>query len=151
MNKILEKWEKTRLLEGLSECRKKPVAQCLEAQLIANKIASNDKLTHSEQAWQRISIPLVRRIFAQTNNVFSFPENINILEHNCISHKFKSENFFSDLTYFAHWIEGEAEVCSSLEKSLLAEINNLFKDTQQQINFFGLMNNKKIIFMWYEV
>ena len=56
MNKI-ENWEKTRLLEGLGESFKEKIAGWLQQQLEFNRC-------HDDKQFLKLSIPLVRRVYA---------------------------------------------------------------------------------------
>lgn len=134
MNEVLEKWSTTRLLDGLDEHRKTPMAECLESQYILNIEENN--------VWKRVSLPLIRRIFSKTNNIFKFNEggDFKILQFKT---KFPSTQFGDNLA-------SDVDLCFMLEQSLTKEINDYFKETKKVIGFSGLKSTNGVIYMFYK-
>jgi len=138
MNEIQEKWEQTGLLLGLNESKAEEVANCLEAQRIYNETA-----VEMPDNLKRCSIPIIRRAFSQTQQVFTN----SFSEHNYNIHVFKTPwnpPEFSSLKSEANYV---AKIC----ESLVEELNTQFKDLpNSKINFGGInVRSDGKLFMHY--
>lgn len=134
-------WVETGILNGIDEGYKQSaMISCLNKQLDFNE-------EHEDPTFMRCSIPLVRRVFAESNHVFISESN---------------SEFCNYLFFKTPWnppvetgrnlscLESQSKYLADLSESLLQEINEAFKDLRTtEINFqgFGMSENK--IFMLY--
>lgn len=70
LENLVRKWEKTQLLEGLSESKKTTIACLLEneAYVLKNQLlteTSSTSTTSGFESWSNVALPLVRRVFAK--------------------------------------------------------------------------------------
>src|ERR1035437_7553600 len=142
MSDLLERWEQTGLLEGLSENTAIQCCNMLESQRLYNE-AFSDFLPAS---WLRTSIPVVRRIISQC----SYSDGQCIIEgglgitknwHEC---KTPVPSYF--LTKWMHedkssdevkkLLDEEAELTATLSKSLSDEITTCVKENKFSTLYF---------------
>ncbi|RDJ35664.1 MAG: hypothetical protein DWQ19_12665 [Crenarchaeota archaeon] len=139
IEEIVEKWEKTKLLEHCSS--KENLAACLESQRLMNERAKN-----MSAKFKRISIPLTYRVFSYpANNVFTnyFNEN-TIFNAYMLKTKFNlSENESLNM---------EVSYVEQLANDLKVELEEMFKDNfQGQIQFDGFSchsDDNNIVMFW---
>lgn len=140
---IETKWESCGLLKGATDI--KALALCLEAQRLYNEQLSEMTSTASVAQFQRISIPLVRRIFA--SNLWN-----GTLEPEKCKKKHVFETKFNYAEYAktiksANHLDFEAEWTAVLTQSIIKELQDKF---DSPIVFGHLEQDGENIVMYYE-
>lgn len=144
---LMERWEQTGLLKGIeTPDRKFAMATCLQTQVDINK---NEGFS---PFWKRVSIPVVRRVLANTRNLFSNRDFDGIAE-GANFHFFKAK-FDNDLTAQqdgrGNNLQREAEYVAEFSEKILNEINDLFRDEpSREFNFRGFVATKDGDFIMY--
>lgn len=137
----VEKWEKTKILDGIADEFKENVANCLESQIVFNETTS------ATPRFALLSIPIIRRAIAtsktlQRNTFISEEESVG----DPIFHVFKSE--------FKNVPEGglkeEAAFVAEFSEEIRNEFDQLFADTvKKKIHFSGLECIEDRVYLWY--
>jgi hypothetical protein len=134
-SEIIANWENCRILDGIKdESRKFAVMTCLEVQRKINK------LYDCNSRWQRCSISIIRRVFAETKNLFINENFMDVCEfktdYRLLKTKFEVPQLMSWQVEFC--LDTEAEMILNFSEKAVEELNEMFKDTQGKIKFGGL-------------
>ena len=139
LEELTSRWEKTRLLEGISDYdRKVAVVSCLETQRVHNEQGESTEL------WARISIPVTLRVFSATKNLFVGENFENLAEHKSNFHVLKTKYEFVEEGRSSQGIAKQAEEISKFCSSVALELDEIFRDVPRhsRINFNGFMPTK---------
>jgi hypothetical protein len=131
---LLERWESTKILTGIEDTdRKFAVATCLEMQRRVNETFDDGN------SWKRCSIPVIRRVFSETRNLFMNEDFDNL--DNKVNYQFLKTKFeVPDCTVDGKYdLNLEAEYVAKFSEDIRNELNEMFRDTpRKQIKFYGL-------------
>lgn len=134
-------WVQTGLLNGINEGYKQSaMISCLNKQLDFNE-------EYEDPTFMRCSIPLVRRVFAESNHVFISESNSEFCNYLFFKTPWSPP---TNSSRSLNNLEEETKYLTSLSESLLNEINETFKDLRAtEINFQGFGMSESKIFMLY--
>lgn len=138
ISEIVNKWEQTRLLEGIKD--KESIALCLDTQ-----VKLNESETYSEfPQFKRMTIPILRRLFGvceafKRNNFINYNEN----------NKNEVLLFKTRFNYKCENLDQEVEYCATLTENLAKELDVFFRDQLNAtitFNGIGVMSDGTIMF-----
>lgn len=137
---LVKQWEETSLLEGLDGDRKEGMAACFEVQREFNE-SDGERCPVS---FKRASIPIVRRTFAETKNVFT--NHFDDAPGNTNFYIFKTPwNTHSHVTKTEHGdhydMDAERDYIAEFSKNIKEELDTVFFDTPAHVQFYGLSAN----------